>query len=410
MVLTLDGSTLEGGGQLVRVALSLSAIRRIPLRISKVRANRAPARSRSNNPTGGLKESHLAALQWLADMCGAKTAGDEVGSEEFLVKPTPKQGLIPGPKESTIVLKNPGSVWLILQALLPFILFSLDVQELKLTLKGGTNVDKSMSGEYVQQVLTPTLRRIGLPEIDVQVVRRGWAANAAEIGEAVVTVRRSDDRLAILPAFTIVDRGDIDKISLTILAHGKHWRTIFEASLKAQLRALLGEDIAIETAVSEDSGRDSRTYIMLVAHTTNHWRIGRDVLYSRKIKNDGEARALAERASVNVVQQLADELARGGCVDEYLQDQLVIFQALASGTSVVDAGKVDGKAYEGSLHTRTVRWVCEELLNDQICFGKEWECNGLAQNGEVQPALSGITAAFDSIRLESPREKGMESR
>jgi RNA 3'-terminal phosphate cyclase (ATP) len=403
MVLTLDGSTLEGGGQLVRVALSLSAIRRTPIRITKVRANRAPARSRSSKSTGGLKESHLAALQWLADVCGAKTTGDELGSEEFLFKPYPKQGLISGPQESTIELKNPGSVWLILQALLPFILFSLNVPEYKLILKGGTNVDKSMSGEYVQQVLVPTLRRIRLPEIDVQITKRGWAASAAEIGEAVVTIRKPD-RPLILPAFNIMDRGDIDKISITILAHSQPWRTMIEVSLIEQLLARLSEDITIETAISEESGRDSRTYILLVAHTTNGWRLGRDVLYSRKIKNERDARELTEKATVNVVRQLVEELERSGCVDEYLQDQLVIFQALARGTSVVDAGKVDGEAYEGSLHTRTVRWACEELLKDQISFGKEWECTGVVQNGDEQRTVDGVGTAFDTMHLKSSEE------
>src|SRR5256885_17101643 len=61
-LITLDGRTLEGGGQLVRVALTLSALLSIPVYIHHIRGKRA-----SRGKTGGLKESHLAALEVLQD-------------------------------------------------------------------------------------------------------------------------------------------------------------------------------------------------------------------------------------------------------------------------------------------------------------------------------------------------------
>src|ERR1700710_2882360 len=155
-MLTLDGSTLEGGGQLVRVALSISAICVIPVRITNIRAGRGAqsfyktnrkgrggggkgdrdghgARGASSSPSknstratgGGLKESHLAALNWLARECNAKLEGAEVGSLEVVFKPRPSlqnTGRITSkPNESdgpeVIGLRNPGSVWLIWQAI-----------------------------------------------------------------------------------------------------------------------------------------------------------------------------------------------------------------------------------------------------------------------------------------------------
>ena len=141
---------------------------------------------------GGLKESHLAALQYLAYHCDAYVEGAEMGSREITFIPgagnTKKSSKTKGSKtrlvdfeKDTISLERPGSVWLILQAILPFLIFGrskfLEAQEtqnqieesredvnsmIELTVSGGTNVSKSMSGEYVQNVLLPTLTQIGI--------------------------------------------------------------------------------------------------------------------------------------------------------------------------------------------------------------------------------------------------------
>ncbi|EXJ85290.1 hypothetical protein A1O3_05965 [Capronia epimyces CBS 606.96] len=307
-MVTLDGSTLEGGGQLVRVALSISAIREIPVRITNIRANRASKsgqssrgrrhgqdqttttttrpglgrgiehadkgrgrakkaggglKERAKKAGGGLKESHLAALNWLADKCGADVQGDEVGCCEVQFHPgrrrasRQRSGIASvnvddngndasvnmddndndrinidnnnndndndNDRIETIELKNPGSVWLVWQAIFPYIVFSMlacprqrqaDIgivghsapvpssssfsapvpspssssseanakPAFRIRLKGGTNVPKSPSSEYMQQVFFPVCEKIGLPRVEVDVHRRGWAGSAPEIG------------------------------------------------------------------------------------------------------------------------------------------------------------------------------------------------------------------------------------
>lgn len=376
----------------MRLALSLSAIRRIPVRVSRVRANRAPKSSRRGGASGGgLKESHLAALTWLADVCGAKTQGDEVGSEEFVFKPTSKQGLLRGPEKSTIELKKPGSVWLVLQALLPFLVFSLNTPTLELTIKGGTNVSKSMSGEYVQQVLLPTLQRLGVPEIEVSVVKRGWAASSSEIGEVKITIKASDNLPFVLKPFELTDRGDLQKITLSIIAHRNTTRDILLQELTTALHVHFNPSIPIEVAISDESGDASRLYILVVAHTSNRYRLARDYLASRKPKNDKEAHLLAKKAAEDVAKQLAAELATGGCVDAYMQDQLVVWQALAERASFVDGGDRG----EGSLHTRTVRWVCEEILGEEVVFDGEGRCQKRGGESGVESLAEELEAVVN---------------
>ncbi|KAK4906201.1 hypothetical protein LTR66_017738, partial [Elasticomyces elasticus] len=232
----LDGSTLEGGGQLVRVALSLSAITGIPIHLYNIRANRSrqglrqkgagspraghdgrggqQGSSKQRRSTtsgvgeGGLKESHLAALIYLTCYCDAYVEGAEVGSSEVTFIPG-AGGSVSSSKSSnsrkkestvkfdtnTIELQNPGSVWLIFQALYPFLVFGNHKEDFfnkqndhgeyytELTFRGGTNVSKAMSSEYLQQVFLPICAKIGLPKTEVKVVERGWAGAASRIGE-----------------------------------------------------------------------------------------------------------------------------------------------------------------------------------------------------------------------------------
>jgi RNA 3'-terminal phosphate cyclase (ATP) len=80
-----------------------------------------------------------------------------------------------------------------------------------------------------------------------------------------------------------------------------------------------------------------------------------------------------------VSDDLLSELAHGGCVDEHLRDQLVVFQALAEGRSTVDGGRKtipnEGELIQSSLHARTAMWVTNKLLG--IDFNEEGSCNGI---------------------------------
>lgn len=470
----LDGSTLEGGGQLVRVALSLSAITGIPVHIYNIRANRAPqgrskqavsAQSRGDRSKhtarvsnmkveGGLKESHLAAAVYLARMCDAYVEGLELGSREIMFIPGAKLGrrkhaeAVQGNthvdfETNTIELQKPGSVWLMLQAILPFFVFgkltaSTGPQKqqpastrsknsasqaagfddfIELTLKGGTNVSKSMSGEYVQHVLLPTLHRIGLPKIECEVKERGWAGNASRIGEVRVRVPRPPAGGFILPPFEVKDRGEIEKITFHTISGDEDSRMKLEQGLRGVVAEHFGSDLPVDITESEASGDPRRLYVLLVGQTKNGWRLGRDFLGSgRTPRNDAERMRVIQQVCQTVVREMKNELGGDGCVDEYLQDQLVLFQALASGTSIVEGDaranpKIGGdREYGdggGSLHTRTVRWVCETMLSKQgIEFEPGGKCRGI---GCGSPSDDGVTKKLAISPSNKHEERIMET-
>ncbi len=106
----IDGSTLEGGGQIVRTAAALAAITKKDCRIFNIRKGRKKP---------GLSHQHLLGLRALSHFCGGRLEGDSLGSEEIR--------FFPGSIYKDKILVNiptAGSTTLVLQSLILAILFS----------------------------------------------------------------------------------------------------------------------------------------------------------------------------------------------------------------------------------------------------------------------------------------------
>ena len=127
-MLHLDGSYGEGGGQILRSALALSALLGVPVRIEHIRAGR---------PKPGLRPQHLTAVRALAVLTRAEVAGAELNSQQLTFRPRAPQ---PGQYLFDVAEKtgSAGSVTLLAQALLPPLLKAS--QSSSLILRGGTHV------------------------------------------------------------------------------------------------------------------------------------------------------------------------------------------------------------------------------------------------------------------------------
>ncbi len=160
--LVIDGSTGEGGGQILRTALALSAISSIPFTIYNIRSNR-------KNP--GLQSQHLSCIDACAKICNANVEGNFLHSSEIEFYPNSLKF-----ENLQIKCDTAGSTSLIAQTILPLFMFSKT--SLTISIFGGTDVLYSPPSEFFSSVFVPFLNSIGY-NVKSQIVRVGFYPKGA---------------------------------------------------------------------------------------------------------------------------------------------------------------------------------------------------------------------------------------
>jgi len=245
-------------------------------------------------------------------------------------------------------------------------------------------VSFSPSFEYVDQVLFPALERFGL-FVKRKLEARGWSMGHRQIGSATFKFVPIAPGLILRSPDWPTEQGTITHIDVTIITP-KYLHDTLVKTFQFEIELIFpGIDLQFKTL--EESGHGARMYALLVAHTSTKLRFGRDWLVDEKTKGM-DTDQLATRIAQKVVDDLDVEIRKGGLVDEHLQDQLLIFQALAGGTSSIsttrpmsqvqsDVPLHTGQPFgEGSLHATTARWVISQLLPNV-----EWSADGRTCKG-----------------------------
>ena len=318
-MLHLDGSHGEGGGQILRTALSCSAWLGVPVRLENIRTGR---------PKPGLRPQHLTAVQALARVSRAEVTGAEMGSQALTFRPRRPQ---PGHYLFDVAEKtgSAGSVTLIAQALLPPLLQA--PRPSTLILRGGTHVPWSPPAHYLEHVFLPALALMGAG-ISMTLGRWGWYPRGG--GEI---------RLEIAPArsWTPVDwRTPAPPGSFRALSAASRLPKHVRRRQADRLRERLGRDFPVETLAA--NGLDPGSLVLV-------WgpRAGFDALGAR-----GKP---AERVADEAADAYLTFRQRGGVVDPHLADQLLLYLALARGASTITTPEI-------TSHLLTNLWVLEQFL------------------------------------------------
>lgn len=343
---------------------------------------------RGGHRGGGLKAQHISSLQYLAEATAAELTGCSVGSSSFEFRPKlPPANLVN--RNIKIKAESAASILLVFQSIFPFLLFAGDDNgsPITITIQGGTNVSFSLSFEYLDQVLLPALERFGI-RVMRKLELRGWSHGSRELGSIKFQFVPLPVGQTLNAPDWPTERGTINEIVISIIVP-KHVISTLRNTLLSKINLVFpGAESYFQ--VVEDSRHDARLYTLLVAHTSTGLRFGSDWLYDCKSKGKTPAELSTEIAQ-KVVRDLQIVLEKGGVVDEYLQDQLVIFQALADGRSSIpetsDAlssekmrvDRTDEPFGGGSTHTTTARWAASNLLprakwfdNGRISEGVGW--------------------------------------
>ena len=408
----VDGSLLEGGGQIVRVATALSAATGRDVLVENVRAGR---------PKPGLAAQHLAGLRLVRDACGgslrAPDGGDVgVGATAFTLAPgsvkEAADASAAGSSSSSSSsersaaafaadARTAGAISLVAQSFVPVAAFAGRASRVSLT--GGTDVPNAPPIGYLKHCLAPCLRaHLGI-EIDAEVTRRGYFPRGG--GEATLTVvppkglgfgtssiaEHSEPKA--YPPFTIErfrpgrgGDGEPAKLGCWIVngaPDGPRQQTESRAAAAAALRSLLtksptvaiaaeamaraGVPVDCRTAVEPGSG-DGGSVLLSAASVDGTCVLAVGLVFEppRKSSTNDEKEhanarvkalvALASRAG----EALGELVESGAAVDDHLLDQLIVFMALADGRG----GKKSRVVARAPLskHAETAIDVCRRVV------------------------------------------------
>lgn len=353
-LLTLDGSQGEGGGQILRTALSLSAILDRPLRIVNIRAGRKQP---------GLRPQHVAAVKAAAVICNARVEGAKEQSRELLFEPqTPPQAGV-----YRFEIGTAGSATLLLQTVLvPLALASGHSQ---VTISGGTHVSWSPPFEFLEQVVLEAIAPLGY-RAELSLVQWGFYPKGggkllAEIDGALrpaVGSTPSQANTGLQPAWSQL-RGELCALSVySAAANVGNQVTARQASHAYNRLAAVG--LHATTHLLNPSSVGPGTCVWILAEYAGGVRAG--------FTGYGRQGYPAERVADDAVNAFLAFHAGDAPVDSHLADQLVLPLCLTGQPIVYRTNEI-------TQHLLTNIWVVAQFLGE--CFEVVGE---LGQSGEVR--------------------------
>jgi len=328
-MIEIDGSYGEGGGQILRMSVALSALVGKEVKVKNIRAKR---------PNPGLKRQHITAIEAVRKICNGEAEGLKEGSLSITFRP----GKIEG-GEHIFNIGTAGSITLVLQACILPSIFAED--EVRLVIKGGTDVKWAPPWDYFQHVFLPLLRKMNV-EIEGWLKRRGYYPKGG--GEVEVTIkpcaelnpidfRNEEEKMKI--------KGVVNISSLPI-----HIAERIKNSAKREFQ-IKGMDAEIE--IEEADALSPGVGVVLWASDGNI--LGSDCL--------GERGKPAEKVGRDAAISLIEEIEARADIDIRAVDQLLPYMALA--------GRSSFRCRKISNHAETEMWLLGKFMGTKFEKKKE---------------------------------------
>lgn len=325
----IDGSYGEGGGQILRCAVALSALTGREVTISNIRAKRGKQ---------GLAAQHLTAVMGVATLCDGDVEGAYIGSTVITFRP----GKVLGGSYQLDV-GTAGSITLVLQSCLLASLHAPTTTELEV--RGGTNVQMSPPVDYYLNVLVPLLGRMGY-DVQLELVSRGFYPQGGGAVRAFLA-----PCLGLGP-LSLRERGRLEEVGGECYAQNlpDHVAHRMEDAVR---QSLVEHELRLRA--HRTAGHSTGAGTALYARYQNTV-LGADGLGKKGVP----AERVGEEAGVN----LRREMEGPGTLDVHAADQLLPYMALAEGPSVFRVRKV-------TEHLSTQMWLLRRFLDVEFTMSGE---------------------------------------
>lgn len=338
-LIELDGSAGEGGGQILRTALSLSAITGRPFVLERVRANRIKP---------GLRPQHREAARAMAALCDAEVEGAEVGSSRLAFHPRHR----PVPGAYSFDIGTAGSAPLLFQTICWPLALAGGRSELRL--RGGTHQQYSPTFHYLALVWGPAVARLGF-RFEVEMQEAGFYPEGG--GELTAVVEPAH----AMPPLDLRHRGTLAEVQAVAMVGGLPSEVAERLALRAT-RGLREIGVAAEvTRLPVPARLSAGSHLLLVA-SFERTRAGHGAV--------GDRAKPPERTADEAVKDLQAFLRGRAAIDRHLGDQLVLPAALCAAGLVPPAvGVVPATRYSVAAvtkHLTTNAAVVQRFLDVEI--------------------------------------------
>ncbi|MDO8436342.1 MAG: RNA 3'-terminal phosphate cyclase [bacterium] len=323
-IIEIDDSYWENGGQILRTALSFSAITKKPCRIFNIRKP-------------GLTEQHLLSLRALSLLCDGRLEGNFLGSNEIEFYPDANYQY-----RISINIPTAGSIVLVLQTLIPPALCAKE--PIKITFNGGaTDTFFSPTIDYFRYVFLRILEKMGA-KIEIDILKRGYYPEGGAKAEVKIYP-------SVLKGLKLTERGSLKKIvAISGAAESLRDKKTAERQL-AGVREVLGKlKLPIEERVEYYPTQCPGSQICLIGEFENTI-IGTD--------NLGKLGERAEDVGKKTALELLNEQKTNSCLDKHLADQILPYMALASGKSQATVSEITN-------YCKANIWVIEKFLGGKF--------------------------------------------
>ncbi len=327
LMIEIDGSTLSGSGTLLRYAVALATVTREPIHMINIRAKR---------PKPGLRAQHLFAVKACNTFSEGRVEGANLDSREIIY--FPGKNLNGG--DFRLDIGTAGSATMLAFALIAPALFA--TRPSRFTITGGLFQDFAPSFFHMQQVLVPLLRRMGA-DVNLSMERPGYVPKGGGIMIADISPLSG-----FLKPLSMTHPGNVAKLQGIALASNLSDQRVAQrlADRCAHVLRKRGYDSDLEV-VEDFTAAQKGAALAVWAQSETACILGAD--------QAGKPGRRSEAIAEFVARSLIEDLDTRACTDRHLADQLILFAALANGSTEYSVPHI-------SEHVKANLWLVEKIL------------------------------------------------